>query len=439
MPEPSADSGVSDEFQGSALSGTSRPSTFFSESQYLSAMSCPSPFNALRIATESLPNTIYRKASQRNFWTGYVSAEEFPRNTGVNQTVFVIGNSEPYTNAEAWNTVSLSTNIISTMCTQPYVSVDVGYNERTYAPRRLNLAGPIICRETLGFSHDPGLFLRQYQNELVKRAQRTWEFDLRNQALALYSTAVAGTSFAVQTGSVGFANIPSNSQLTMDMLDQTADYLIDAGATDADEEWVELGPEGPIFPLVIGNLSAQRLTTNQKDRRDDLRYADMGMGPKAELIKRLGATRVIRNFRIIPTVLPPRFNFTNGGYQQVNTYDSAAASEGTVAVISAAYKNAQYECAFVPHPMAFTKAVVRPDDAGLAWNPLNYMGEWVWQTGGNLISQTYCFDPMKNYGRHFANFMWAAKPIFPDFGVALMYEVCPQDFEVIGCAPYYSE
>lgn len=400
-------------------------------------MACPSPFEALRIATEYLPDTIYRKASQSNFWTGYIESEEFPRNAGVTPSVFVIGNSEPYTNSEAWSDVSLSTNIITTMCSQPYVDVDVGYDETTYSPRRIGLAGPVICRETLGFAHDPGLFLRQYQNELVKRAKRTWEFELRNRALALYAKAVCGTGFNILTGSTTFAGVAANSQLTQDYLDETAQYLIDAGATDADQEWVELGDEGPIFPLVIGLLAAQRLTTNNSSRREDSRFADMGMGPKAELMKRLGATRVIRNFRIVPTVLPPRFNFSNGAYQQVATYMSVNSSEGTVARISDDYKNALYECAFVPHPMAFTKAVVRPDDAGMTWSPLSYMGEWVWLTGGNLISTTYCFDPMKNYGRHFANFMYAAKPIYPEFGMALMYQVCPTDAAYAPCKNYY--
>lgn len=400
-------------------------------------MACPSPFEALRIATESLPNTIYRKASQTNFWTGYITSEEFPRNTGVNQTVFVIGNSEPYSNQEAWTDVTQANNIITTMCSQPYVDVDVGYNESTYSPRRIGLAGPIICRETLGFAHDPGLFLRQYQNELVKRAKRTWEFELRNQALNLYATAVAGTGFNITAGSVGFANTASNSQLTLDMLDETAQYLIEAGATDADQDWVELGPDGPIFPIVIGNLAAQRLYTNNSARREDVRFAEMGKGPAAELMKRLAATRVVRNFRVVPTVLPPRFNFTNGQYVQVNTYESVASSEGTVAQISSDYRNALYEAAIIPHPMAFTKSVVRPDDAGMAWSPLNYMGEWAWLTGGNLISTTYCFDPMKNYGRHFANFMYAPKPIYPEFGVAIMYQVCPTEFAYAPCSGYY--
>lgn len=398
---------------------------------------CPTPFDALRTPTENLPNTIYRKASQSNAWLGFVQSEEFPQNTGVNQTVFVIGNSEPYSNSEAWVDVTLSNNSISTMCANTYSDVDVGYNETTYAPRRFGLAGPVICKETLGFVHNPVGFLRQYQMELVKRARRTWEFDLRNRATVLYAKAVTGTQFEVSYGSSTFPNFAAVGELTLDMLDEVAQYLIEAGATDADQEWVELGPDGPIFPLFIGLQASQNLTTNQTDRREDLRFADMGKGPNAQLMKRLGATRVIRNWRIVPIVLPPRYNFS-GGYSQVNTYESVSASEGTVARISSDYRNALYEQAFIPHPMAFTRSVVRPNGAGLNWSPTNYMGEWVWKTTADgPISETYCFDPLGKFGRHFAEFMYAAKPIYPEFGVTIMYQRCIHDAEYAPCTPYY--
>lgn len=401
------------------------------------AAACPTAFEALRINTEWLPSTIFRKASQRNFWTGYIPSEEFPRNKGVNQTVFVIGNSEPYSNAESWTDVSLSSNVISTMCSPSYTDVDVGYNETTYAPRRFGLAGPVICRETLAFAHDPAGFLRQYQNELVKRAARTWEFELRNRFTALSAKAVAGTQFEVAYGSTTFPNFAAVGELTLDMLDEAAQYKIEQGATDADQEWVELGPDGPIFPLVIGLQAAQNLVTNDTARRDDYRYAEMGKGaPNAQLMKALGASRVLRNWRIVPVVLPPRYNFTNGAYVQVNTYESVAGSEGTVAQISSDYHNALYEAAFAPHPMGFTKSVIRPDSAGLDWSPINYMGEWVWRTGGE-ISTTYCFDPMKNYGRHFANFMYAAKPVFPEFNISFIYQRCIHDSAYAPCTPYY--
>jgi len=62
------------------------------------------------------------------------------------------------------------------------------------------------------------------------------------------------------------------------------------------------------------------------------------------------------------------------------------------------------------------------------------MGEWKWITGPEM-STTFNFDPMRNYGRHFAEFMYAPKPVFPEFGIAIMYLRCPTTYPaVIACA-----
>lgn len=403
-------------------------------------MPAPTIFDGLRIATESLSDTIYRKASQTNFWTGWVDNDEFPRNRGTVQTTFTVGNSEPTTNSEDWTQVTQSgspASIITDACARTYTDVNVGYTSKTYNPKRFGLAGPVVCRETLAFAHDPAMFLRQYQNELVKRAKRTWEFELRNQATLLSSKVVCDSTFAIQAPAASFdvTNAPT-SQLSLPMLDVIAQYLIEIGATDADQDWVELGPDGPVFNLVIGNEAAARILTNTAEIRTDWRYAQMGLGPKADLLKRIGANRMVRNFRVVPTVLPPRYNYTAAVgatpafYTQVPTY---VMSSG-VASINPNYQSALYEVAFVPHPMAFKKSIVRPDSAGLDWSPLNYMGEWKWITGPEMAT-TFNFDPMRNYGRHFAEFMYAPKPVFPEFGVAIMYLRCPTTYPaLVACA-----
>ena len=393
----------------------------------------PDIFSGLRIATESLSDTIYRKASQTNFWTGWVDNDEFPRNRGTVQTTFTVGNSEPITNTEDWLQVTqgdpVSTSAVTNVCAPAYTNVTVGYTSKTYNPKRFGLAGPVVCRETLAFAHDPAMFLRQYQNELVKRAKRTWEFELRNQATLLSSKVVCDATFAIQAPAATFDANAATSQLSLPMLDVIAQYLIEIGATDADQDWVELGPDGPVFNLVIGNEAAARILTNTATIRTDWQYAQMGMGPKADLLKRIGANRMVRNFRVVPTVLPPRYNFASGVYTQVPTYVMTAG----VASINPNYQSALYEVAFVPHPMAFKKSIIRPDSAGLDWSPLNYMGEWKWITGPEM-SSTFNFDPMRNYGRHFAEFMYAPKPVFPEFGVAIMYLRCPTTYPaVVNC------
>jgi len=198
-------------------------------------MACLAAFDALRVATESLPNEIHRKASWKSIWVSYIKRGTFKQNSGVNQTTFVIGNSEPVNNAEGWVDISLTTNVISTMCSSNYTDIDVGYNELNYVPKRFGLAGPVICKETLSFAHNPTQFIAQYLREMVKRSQRTLEFDFRRTFTGLGTKAVTrpGT-LEITQGTTSFPQYAATSQLTWDYLDEAAQNLIQNGATDAD-------------------------------------------------------------------------------------------------------------------------------------------------------------------------------------------------------------
>lgn len=409
--------------------------TNFSHSRTLNFV-CPTPFDALRIATENLPNDIYTKASWGSIWFNYIKRSVFPRNTGVNQTVFVIGNSEPTSNTETWNDLTLSSNVINGVCANTYTDVDVGYNEVNYVPRQFGLRGPVICHDTLTYAHNPAQFIAQYIREMTKRARRSWEFQFRNMYMQLASKLIARPGSDITAAGASFPLITPTSQLTWGILDTCAQSLMQIGASDADQEWIELGPDGPVFPLVIGATMKQRLFTNVQSIRDDVRYAQMGMGDKNLLFRRIGATDVHKNFRLVPDLLPPRFSFTPGvGYSQVATYEMVAASEGTVAHITSAYKNALYEGAIILHPMVMEAAMVQPFGAGLDWDPINYMGEWIWKTTADgPISDTYCYDPLGKRGRHFAEFTYAPKPIFPEYGITIIYRCCPNDSDFAACS-----
>lgn len=403
---------------------------------------CPTPWQSIPVATEHLSADIYRKASWNSVWFNYIKRGVFPKNAGVTMTEFVIGNSEPTSSEEAWVELSLSSNQIlaggARQCAATYVDVDVGYNAKTYVPRKIGLAGPVICREDLYFMHNPLGFMGQYLRELTKRARRTWELEFQNRYIRLADKYVArpGGLTPIGSGTAWSAiQLVPTSQLTQSLVDQVNLTLIENGATDADGDEIELGADGPIFPWVIGIDAIQKLLSNDTNgfALQQL-YANMGKGKDSEFLKRIGATRVFKNARIIPTGIPPRYSFTPGvGYSRVATWEMVAGTQGTVAQLTSAYKNALYELAVALHPQVMEAQMIAPESAGLDWNPNNYMGEWVWKTGGD-ISTTYCFDPKKNYGRHFADFHYAPKSIYPEFGASIMFKRCPGDQFFTGCS-----
>lgn len=421
----------------------------------LLVMACANVFDALPVATEHLSQEVYARATQRSPWLNIIDrSSEAPRNAGTTFTTFTTGPIEP-TGQEAWAAVQLSNGSNEGACAPSYSDVNMGFTSSTYSPERFNLRGEIICRDDLTFDHNPAGFLNIYLQKLAQRAQRSWENRYQNLYAKFARKWVAQGNFGafndtipsginqtawVDGASSGVALGEATSQLTQDMLDSVAISLIEEGATDPDESgYVTLGPDGPVYPLVIGHEASLAILRNNSALRDDLRYATQGAGVNAApLLTRIGATRILKNFRHVVTTLPPRFTYSagTGKYTYVAPYESYSATKGTQYRLRSAWKSAPYEGAYVTTPWVFKSRTIRPDSqvSNLSWDPKTYLGDWRWVTGAHIIDPT-CEtpDPFGDKGRHFAQFMHAPEPIFPTFGAFIMFKRCVSSFTTVTC------
>jgi hypothetical protein len=152
-------------------------------------------------------------------------------------------------------------------------------------------------------------------------------------------------------------------------------------------------------------------------------------------MKRVGAVRAFKNFRHVPWLFPARYTYNGTAYVRVNTWESTAATKGYDSTLTAAWKAAPYESCVVLNPLVFTSEIVKPVDAaaGLNWTPGNNLGEWRWVTGGYKWD-TSCSDPFEKYGRHFCQFVHAARLNYPEFGIQIIYKRCPGTvFDTVYC------
>jgi len=175
----------------------------------------------------------------------------------------------------------------------------------------------------------------------------------------------------------------------------------------------------------------KKLYTNNSEVRQDWRW-----GEPSELLKRWGATRVFYNFRLIPDLLPPRYNWEGGAYVRVNTFRNVAASaKGYKAELHPEYLAADFEGAIVPHPEALKVEYVQPKNSagGVKFDPANYMFDWTWAQGAYRLGLT-CEDPDEKYGRHYAQLRWAIKPKFPEYAVTIIYRRCLQSIDTATCS-----
>lgn len=399
-------------------------------------MACPTPFDAFRLATEYLPDELYLRASFKDIWLNLIRRGEYKRGAGLELSTFTIGRSEPTSDQETWSLIELTSGEDYTgSCGTTYTECQVGFDEVVYHPEQFGLTGPVICQDDLIYNFNAEAFLEVYIQQLEKRNRRSITNRLANIYTHFVPKNVCTTSYPQTAGSTGdppsapvLPATQATCELDQEMLDTTAAELNEAGATDPNTNgWIELGEDGPIYPLYIGQQMSKKLLQDNAELRQDFRFADMGKGQTGELLKRVGATKVIGNFRHVINLFPPRYTYAGGAYTRVNTWLMNDGTKGKVAVINPAWQAAPYEGAWVLNPWVFEEEIIRPVNsaAGLSWMPKNYFGEWMFVTGGKEITQTGdCFDPTKKLGRHFAEYKHAPKPIFPEFGRFIIFKRC---------------
>jgi hypothetical protein len=404
-------------------------------------MACD-PFDAIRYATESLDKDLYRRASQNSLWMNAVPLGAFPEGVGVTQTTFTIGNSEPVSDNETWAAVTLSNNQIlingtGNACDIDYTAVDVGFTEQTYGPKQYGLKGPVICRDQFLYSHRIDQFMSAYLQELAKRAKRSWEFEMRRQYMYFSEKVVHGSVVNGPSTNISAITTIPNGELTQGELDELAAYLNESDAREPDSSgYVTLGPEGPLYTITIGQRASARIATNNANRLLDARAEVAGNNKELTLFQRIGAMRQIGNYRHAITTIPPRFNLVSGVLTSVPTFVMTATTEGMKASINPAWRTADYEGAIVMFQSVMTAEVVRPKTTagGVAFNPsAGYMGEWQFVTGAFRLGLD-CDDPLEKFGRHYAEFKYAPRPVFPDHGKTIIFKRCEDDIETAYCS-----
>lgn len=404
-------------------------------------MACTNPFDAFRLATESLPRDIYVRATYRSIWMNLVPRGVFPQGAGVIRSTFTAGRTEPTTDEPSFNAVTVNTGGVYTgSCGVTYNNIAVGFNEGTYKPENFGWMGPPVCQDDLMINYNMENFLALYIPAISKFTERT----ISNRYASIYTTLVpkwvANTDFHQVAGATT-SPPPQSPNLTLDqsscfidqeMLDTVAATLNEEGASDPDTNgWITLGEDGPIYPLYIGQETSAQLLLQNADLRQDRRFADMGDGDASMLFKRIGATKVIKNFRHVINLFPPRYSYANGAYVRTPTWIMPNGTKGQVADVNPAWRDpvqSPFEAMWVLSPWVFTSEILEPVNAaaGLTWTPKNHVGEFIFVTGGReIFNDPTCYDPLKKQGAHFAEFWHAPKPIFGIYGAWIVFKRCP--------------
>ena len=345
-------------------------------------MPCDTPFDAFRLATESLGDELYMRGSQRSVWVNLIPRDTFPQGIGLERSTFTVGRSEPTSDEETWNLITLTSGENYTgSCGVTWNDANYGFNERTFHPETFGLRGPVICQDDLIYNFKAEAFLSKYLRALSKRSYRSLENRLQNIYTHFANKAVATSDFdgSFLDGSTGdppsspdlSALVQADCEITQEMLDTIAVRLNEEGAFEPNtDDWIMMGEDGPIYPLLIGQELSQKILFNDAALRQDYRDAFSGAGQGAMLLKRLGASRVIKNFRHVINPYPPRYNYFDGvGYVRVPTWVMNAGTKGFVADVNPSWRAAAFEGLFVLNPWVYKSNIIQPVNsaAGLNW------------------------------------------------------------------------
>lgn len=445
-------------------------------------MACTNPFDVLRAKTEDLGPTLYVRASWKDPWLNLVPRGAYPQGAGYVRSSFTVGRSEPASDEETWNAIAAinaDTNPQGA-CNITYNQTYVGLKEDQYKPENFGLMGPLVCQDDLTMYWQSQEFWEKYFQALEKRNRKSIINRLGNVYMQYVPKASANSNFTFYAGDITTqpapaavdlsdlqgGNIPT-SELTQEMLDATAVELMEEGADEPNTNgWITQGPDGAVFPLYIGQSISHRLLLNNSELRSDFNQSFQGWGEANPVIKRLGASRIIKNFRHIINRFPPRwttqqvdatgaqghgvgyvYGADDGVLKRVPTWQMSTASDdatkGQVAIVNPSWRDpskAKYEGVTVFNPWVMTEEVLMPVNSapGMKLKPQNYFGEWMFVTGNDaLLGISGCTgiqDPLHKQGRHFAEYRHALKPIFPIFGRFILFTRCVSSFDTITCS-----
>lgn len=392
-------------------------------------------------ATEDLEQRILRspRLDRAKFWWNAVPHGTFVKNKGVTSTTFSMKPSEPTDNPDAWTTITLDdvSGQPTPSCSADFEDIDVGFYRRTYSPKRRDFRGPVLCKRDFTFQHDIDAFLDGYVDEIGKYLTRIWEFALRSDYMSFGDIFVDYTKYAGPHPDLTGIPVPT-SDLTQDMLDDVASDLMDVGAGLPDGMGYTMESDtGPIWALYIDKRESAKILKNNSDLREDARFASMGSGAEGDLalIKAIGSTRVIGNFRHRLTDIAPRANNVNGVLVPVTPFKAVGAIGSDGETLTAAYKAARYEAAVVVLTGVMQADIVTPSNWRFP-NTANYMGDLQFIIGGNTICDPPVYDPQGERGRHFANIEYAPKPARPYFAKTIWFKKCPTNVARSTCASY---
>lgn len=218
-------------------------------------------------------------------------------------------------------------------------------------------------------------------------------------------------------------------KLTQSVLDRFYEILTQNNA-DMDGSYGEVDGS-PVFLLLSDQQTLRNIIKANPDTRQDYRFADPG-----ELLKPMGVGRAYSGYFHFSLKNQPRYNIVNNQLVQVIQYipvPTTSGSSGFKIVPNPLWFTAELGVSYIFH-RGVIKIMVPNFESNLGsktnFDPQNYMGDVIFRLYG-ITNNNRDGD----VGFYRSKMIAAAKPVFPEFGYAILHSLCTNDdLQLTGCA-----
>jgi hypothetical protein len=365
---------------------------------------------------------IHKRSLNTSVWHKLVPKTTWPKGLSDSIQVLTVERNLP-ANIDTWADVTADN--VADSCAPTADVVPAGQTLRSFNLAVKALESDEICVEATRNAFQVSEQIRLMFENLTNVVRYTW----KRRHIAEY-TRISEHKVVAAPGlpeaSSHMPTIAPTSILTQGILNKIYNILISDSA-EMDGGSIGMSDGRPQFILVTDMESSDAIMRESGNVNSFLWNSKR----VPELLAPLGVERGFRGFYHTIEVLPPRFDFVDDEWVEIEPYVQVAASKGTKAKLNPAYIAAPYQDSFVFLPTVMSCAVPEPIStvgSKTQFDPVAYMGDFKWK---NIIDRAT--NPDGTIGFYRAILKAGYKPVQPAFGWVIRHLRCPSDIGAQAC------
>lgn len=382
-----------------------------------------------------LPDVVYSRLFAYSPIFSMTDRGVFPKGLGATINNLTYEPRAPIGINSEWATVDATTVREGGACLPPAHKVTTGHTVRSFNLKELVLEGPDFCAVNLHQTFSLGQQLGGIFDILVNFSRLVWEDRDRQEYFRIVKNKVIVTgcgrgTYSQEESETYPAGVQPTHTLSMGNLQAWKDSLVRNAAT---ETVIFRNNGSPVFTVIASDETIGHLIRDNHELRDDIRWADAGMGDGARLVKSWGINSTYAGFMFIGDTTPRRFNWVDGALSEVAPYEDYSPSSGTGSRLSEAYQNARFEETVIHNRGVWKQLIPEPvtkPHPEFVFDAVRYTGIW---KAMNIINRECNPDGTIIY--HRAVMQAGSMPVHPERGVAFVHLRCnPECGNLTVCA-----